>query len=172
MNPTEVLNSMTTARLAMTDAAFRQAGGVINEQRNAARELMQMQTAPQIAAIISRLRAEEDIGSHEIDIVRAWVIGDADGYLRAENDFPHWLAEFERLQNILRDFVSRPLEVRELIEIQGVLEDAARVSLDIANYLEKRERVRNFESTIADPTKVNKPILAEVLSRKLESDHT
>lgn len=172
MNPTEVLNSMTTARLAMTDTAFRLAGGIINEHRNGARELMQMQTAPQIAAIISRLRAEEDIGPDEIDVVRAWVIGDADGYLRAENDFPHWLAEFERLQKCLRDFIERPLEVRELIEIQGVLEDAARVSLDIANYLEKRERVRNFESTIADPTKVNKPILAEVLSRKLESDHT
>lgn len=172
MNLQHVVDSMASARMALNDSAFRQAGGTINEQRMAAREQMQMKTAPQIAAIIKRLRADQDISPVELDVIRAWVIGDAEGYLHAENDFQHWLAEFRRLQGVLEEYVGRDCSVAELLEVQGILEDAQRVSLDIANYLEKRERVTNFESILADPAKINKPILADVLTRKLESDHS
>lgn len=166
----DMIEAMASARKVMSDAAFRHAGGMINDERNATRERMQMQTAPEIAAIIKKLRAEQDVTPEDLALIRLWVIGDAESYLRAEADFARWLEEHARLTDVLAGFAGRDCSVAELLEVQGVLEDAARVSLDIANYLEKKERVANFEATMADPARINKPVLASVLSRKLESD--
>jgi hypothetical protein len=166
----EIVESMAQALQAKADGAFRQAGRLLSEEKTALREQLQAQTAPAIAAVIRKLRAEQDISPAEIDLVRLWIIGDAEGYLSAENDFQHWLDEFARLRESLSRYLGRDLASDEIVALQGILEDAVRVSFDIANYLEKKERVENFDQTTRDPSRINKSVLATLLSRKLESD--
>jgi len=172
MKLTEIVAKMASARQVLSDAAFRQAGGLIKEHKDEVREQIQMRTAPQIAAIISKLHADEDITAQDIALIRVWIVGDAESYLNVENDFENWLAEHDRLREILARFTEKSeVEFAELLEIQGVLEDAARVSLEIANYLEMRERVMHFDQIVREPERINKAILATILTRKLENDH-
>jgi hypothetical protein len=165
----EIIESMAQALQAKADGGFRQAGRLLGDEKAVLREQLQAQTAPEIAAVIRKLRAEQDISQEEIDLVRLWIVGDAAGYLQAENDFQHWLDEFARLRESLTGYLDRNLDSGEIVILQGILEDAVRVSFDIANYLEKKERVENFDATTRDPGRINKAVLATLLSRKLES---
>lgn len=166
----DIVDSMEQALRARSDGAFRQTGGLLGEEKNVLREQLQAQTAPEIAAIIRKLRAEQDLTADELALVRLWIVGDAEGYVAAENDFAHWLDEYARLRAVLDGYAGRDLDARDLVAVQGVLEDAVRVSFDIANFLEKKERIENFDATTSDPARINRPVLAALLSRKLESE--
>lgn len=168
----EIVESMAQALRVNGEGAFRQTGRLLGEEKAVLREQLQAQTAPAIAAVIRKLRADQDISQDEIDLVRLWIVGDAEGYLQAENDFQNWLDEYARLYESIAGYIGRDLASGEIIMLQGILEDAVRVSFDIANYLEKKERVENFDQTTSDPGRINKAVLATLLSRKLESDDT
>jgi hypothetical protein len=59
-----------------------------------------------------------------------------------------------------------------LLELKGILEDAVRVAHDIANYLEKQERVERFDAITSDQaswTREDRQRLAGLLLGKLES---
>lgn len=166
----DIVDGMEQALRVRSDGAFRQAGGLLGEEKSALREQIQAQTGPEVAAIIRKLRAEQDLTAAELALVRLWVIGDAEGYVAAENDFGHWLEEYARLRDVLAGYAGRDLGAHDLVAVQGLLEDAVRVSFDIANFLEKKERIENFEATTRDPTRINRSVLAALLSRKLESE--
>lgn len=165
----EIVDQMGKALAAPSDGGFRHTGGLLGEEKAAVRERMQAKTAPEIAMIIKKLKVDQEITPQDIDLIRLWIVGDAHGYVDAENDYQHWLTEYGRLREVLEGFADRDLGVEELVRVQGLLEDTVRVSFDIANYLEKKERIENFDQTTRDPAQINKQVLAALLSRKLES---
>jgi hypothetical protein len=165
-----VAKTMANAIEAMSDAAFQQAGSALLKAKDTVREVAQERTTSEIKKIISKLQSNERVSSEETALVRTWIVGDAVAYTDMENNFQDWLSEYERLHNSLAAYEDTDCSYEELLKVHGLLEDATRVSLDIANFLEKKERIKKFESAVDDGIdKDEGDILGEILIGKLQS---
>jgi hypothetical protein len=167
-----VTKIMANARIAMTENAFQQVGSVVSDAKNVAREEAQVKTSSEMKNILDKLQSGEPITSLETALIRAWVIGDADSYAKMENNFQDWLTEYERLEKTLAGYEGKDCSSNELLKLHAILEDAARVSYDIANFLEKKERVDKFDSAMADGLDDDeRDLLLSVLTNQLHSPY-
>jgi hypothetical protein len=165
-----VTKSMANARNVMLEGAFQQAGSSINDTKNMVREVAQKKTAVEIKNIIDKLKSKKSMADYEVSLIKAWMIGDAIAYTKMENNFQDWLDEYERLENSLAEYENKDCTPEELFMLHGILEDASRVSYDIAYFLENQDRIKRFEEAVAGDLNENgREILAKILLRKLES---
>lgn len=172
MDLSNVTASMATARTSMSHEAFEMAAHTLGTRRGEIREAFQSRTASRLRVMIERIGSGQVLSDEDLQIVRDWIVGDADSYLRAENNLDEWTGEYDRLQQVLAGYEGRPLRDDELLELKGILEDAVRVAHDIANHLEKVERVRRFEELVRDQpnwSPEDRQRLASLLLGKLES---
>ena len=166
----DVANTMADATATMSDGAFHQAGSVLSLAKNIVREDIQKKTASDIQRIISKLRSDERLSFEEISLVKTWIIGDAIGYTKMENNFEEWISEYKRLQHSLADYEKKECSSEDLLILSGLLEDAIRITYDITNYLEKKDRIQKFDSAARDGIdKKERETLANALTRKLQS---
>lgn len=163
---------MENARTDMLDSIFQQAGTVLNENKNIVREQIQKATSEEIKGIISKLNANKELTSEDKDMIELWIIGDAESYTRMENNLQDWLEEYKRLENIIRNHEGKECTISDLVKLHGVMEDAIRVSYDIAYFLENKKRIERFESSVKNVTRLEKEardFLISILMEKLES---
>jgi hypothetical protein len=102
--------------------------------------------------------------------MKLWIVGDAQGYLKVENNLDDWIKEFDRLKGVLTEYEAKEsLPLEELVDLQGILEDAVRVASDIGNFLEKKERIKAFEEATKDTQSLDREILVMLLKEKRSS---
>jgi len=165
-----VTKTMANARNVMSEGAFQQAGGVLSNAKSIVREAVQQKTTAEIKKIINKLRSKTSIANDEVALIKEWIIGDAIGYIKMENNFQDWITEYERLEKLLTTYENKDCSPEELFKLHGILEDANRVSYDIAHFLENQDRIKKFEAAVADGLDDDgRELLARTLSRKLES---
>jgi hypothetical protein len=165
-----VTRTMANARAAMTDSAFQQAAAAVSNAKSAIREESQEKTSPEMEEILDKLQSGDPLTNQEVGLIRAWVIGDAESYTKMENSFQDWLSEYDRLEATLADYEKRECSSEELLKLYGILEDAARISYDIANFLEKQDRISKFESAVADGLDDReRDLLVRTLAHSLQS---
>jgi hypothetical protein len=172
MELSNVTASMATARASMSHDAFERAAMSLGNRQGEIREAYQANTATRLRVMTERIASGQVLSDEELQIVRDWIVGDADSYLRAENNIQDWMTEYDRLQGVLAEYEGRPLVEVELLELKGILEDAVRVAHDISNHLEKEERVKRFEEMFRDQANLSRDDrqrLAGLLIGKLES---
>jgi hypothetical protein len=166
----DVTKTMANAEQTMTEGAFQQAGSVLSQAKNFVREEAQKKSSPEIKRILKKLQSDEQLSAGEIGLIKAWIVGDAAGYTKMENNFQDWISEYERLRKSIDAYENKDCSFDELLTLHGILEDATRVSYDIANFLENKERIRKFESAVGDGIDAReREILVNVLIGKLES---
>ncbi len=164
-----VTKAMANARNTMSDGAFQQTGSVLSKVKNIVREEMQKKTSSKIKEIINKLKSHEPISTEEISLIKIWIVGDAEGYTKMENNLQDWISEYERLEKSLANYENKDCSSEDLLKLHGILEDAIRVSYDIANLLEKRDRINKFESAVADGLdKDERDFLVKILLGKLQ----
>jgi hypothetical protein len=139
---------------------------------NELREQIQAATAEQVTPLISALKADRPIEARELELIRLWLVGDAEYYVQTENDFPTWLAELDRLLGVLRQLRSEAVTPPTMARMQATVRDAQRVAGDVAFFQAQQERVRSFERATAQLNRENKQTLAQLLELKLSSEHT
>ena len=165
-----VTKTMANARNAMSEGAFQQAGGALSNAKNIVREAAQQKTAVEIKKIINKLQSKNSMTNDEVALIKAWIIGDAIGYIKMENNFQDWLAEYERLEKTLAIYENKDCSPEELFKLHGILEDANRVSYDIAHFLENQDRIKKFEAAVAGGLDNDgRKLLTKMLLRKLKS---
>lgn len=161
---------MANATESMSDGAFQQAASALSDAMNMVREEAQKRTAAEIVKIVNKLKSGQRISVDEITLIKVWIVGDASGYTKMENDFQDWISEYDRLRNSLASYENRDCSSEEFFEIQGILEDATRISYDIANFIQKKDRIQNFELAIGDGLDSGeRDILLNALISKLQS---
>ena len=148
---------------------YAYAANELVQAKNRAREAIEQATAPAIAAIIPKLENHEPLTEAEKQTIKLWVVGDAEGYVKMENNFPDWLVEYQRLMDAIADYEARPGSIQELVEAHGVLEDAIKVADALAHYLDDRERVSRFENAITQLNADDSKFIAGVLKSMLAS---
>ena len=168
-NITEI---MTNARNNPSNDSFQQVGNTLNNNKNIIREGIQNVTSSEINNIISKLQNDKQLVAEELELIKLWIIGDAESYIKMENNFQDWMEEFKRLETALIKYENKDCSIPDLFEIHGILEDAIRISYDIANYLEKKERIEKFLPKLRDTytfSDADRDILIRVLTGKLKS---
>lgn len=166
-----VIEQMQSASTSMSQDSFQVAYAALRQAGNLAREALQRSSEKEMSKIVQLLKSSKPISDEQISLIREWIVGDAKSYLQAENNYQEWLDEYLRLQGELSAYQERgQLSREEIYELQGILEDATRVNHDIINFLEKKERIDNFESNVTDGLKMgDRAILAQILSAMLAS---
>ena len=134
------------------------------------REDYQASVAAPIRTIVDKLKNGETLTPHEVKLVESFIVGDAEAYVRLENDFQGWTAELGRLVKSLSNRGRALNGGGGFLDALGETEDARRVLGDICNYLEHKERIARFRRTIGDginPARAQ--ILVEILEQQLAS---
>lgn len=139
------------------------------KMKNRVREAIQQLTRRDIEAVIQKLENRESLSPQETDAIKLWLVGDAEGYVTMEEDFHDWQAEFSRLTGVMRDYEARDLSVPDLVNLQGVLEDAILVAHDLQNFLDKKERLARFEQAMAQLDQQDSKFIAGLLKDMLGS---
>jgi hypothetical protein len=148
---------------------FSRVGSVLAQIKGMVREELQVATTDDITKILKKLESQETLTPPEKDLVGLWVVGDAEGYTKMEDDFGEWQKEFRRLSGVLQTYEGHTPSPQTLVEVHGVLEDAVRVTADLFYFLEKKERVERFHSSINNLTPDDGKFLASMLRSMLTS---
>ena len=169
----EYLKGMSQAmKQAQADNTSESYGYIATElvkSKNDIRKAIEQVTAGEVAAIIGKLENNQPLNQAEKEMVKLWVVGDAEGYVKMENNFQDWLQEYRRLMDKIADWEGKTGSIRELVEVHGVIEDAVKVADDVAHYLEDRERVARCEAALSNLNAEDNKFIAGLLKSLLTS---
>jgi hypothetical protein len=155
---------------ASTDAeTFTKVASELVNSKNRVREEFQALTAEKIKDIIKKLEKNKPLEADEKEVVKLWVVGDAEGYIQMEESLQEWLDDFRELAGIIKDYESKPPSPQDLVEAHGVLEDAVKIADAIAHFLDDRERVSRFQKAIDNLDAADSKLIAGILRESLLS---
>lgn len=154
----------------MSEGNFEKTASLLNDNRDMVKEELKKQTSDKINAIISKLSGNEQITPEEISLIELWIVGDAESYTQLEDSYHDLVEEYKKLANALTAYENKDCQMDDLFKLLGLLEDASHISYNIADYLEKKNRISNFKSAIAEGfDQDKKAFLIDFLSGKLRS---
>ncbi len=96
-----ITDAMRGALNSMQEGAFQKAGYLLNKNKDEVREEIQRQTAGSIEKVIAKLRDNKPISPQDKDLIKLWILGDAESYTMMENNFQDWINEYKRLLGVL-----------------------------------------------------------------------
>jgi len=173
---TAALRAIAAARPDLTAQAgehhFQHLSVVLAKLQERLREQLQAATQTEIGGVIATLDAGADPTPTQLDLIRLWVVGDAEHYVRLEGDYRTWLAELDRLVGELSQVQGATLTVADLTRVAAWARDAQRVLADIEYFKQEEARVQRFEQAAKGLTADDKRTLANILRQKLASDRT
>jgi hypothetical protein len=161
--------AMKQAQADNTSESYGYVATQLVQSKNSIRQAIEQATADMVAAIIGKLENKQPLTEAEKQTVKLWVVGDAEGYVKMENNLQDWLEEYRRLLDVIAAWEGRTGSVQELVEVHGVLEDAIKVADDVAHYLEDRERLARFENAMRTLNAEDNKFIAGMLKSMLES---
>lgn len=132
------------------------------------RELQQVHLRNHTKAVIARLRKREPVSAEDEAVIRAMIVGDAEYYLKHENNLQDWLAELKRLTGEMQR-LSRGVSDRTLGDLRGVVKDAVRLIPNIRAYMEEKARLDQFNDALRRLDNGNRALLIDLLREQLDS---
>ena len=176
--------TLTTSRLAESVETLKQAGELalqnptvedfMDIERRLSglaaviREVQQSMWAREAKATIRRLEKDEPLTATDRDVIRTFIVADAQHYIALENNFHDWLNEFRRLLGELDRRVNTA-DRDSIGDMRGVVKDAIRLVPDIRNYLEERKRLERFDLAQDTLDTQSRTMLARILKEQLSS---
>jgi hypothetical protein len=164
-----VSRAMKQAQADDTSESYGYVATALVKSKNHIRQAIEQATAEAVAAIIGKLENNQPLNDAEKQTVKLWVVGDAEGYVKMENNFQDWLEEYRRLLDIIADWEGKTGSVQELVEVHGVIEDAIKVADAVAHFLEDRERVARCEAALNNLNAEDNKFIAGMLKSMLSS---
>lgn len=140
----------------------------LNEVGAFVRETQQSLWANEAQATVRRLEKGDPLNEQDHELIRAFLISDAERYLALENNYNDWRNELKRLVEDLGKRVNT-VDRDTIADLRGVLKDAIRLIPDIRNYLEEKRRVEKFEQALDTLDKSSRDMLVRVLREQLRS---
>lgn len=179
------MSTVDTAQLSETILGLKDAAGsalhnqsvedfeaferYLSEVEGYVREVQQSLWASEARGTIRRLEKGEPLTDADQSVLRAFLVSDAQAYLRHENNFACWVKELERL---ISDLSTRTVTAdRESIaDLRGVLKDAIRLVPDIRNYLDEQRRVEKCEQAVKNVDPSSRTLLLTLLKNQLRCE--
>lgn len=132
------------------------------------RELHQEMLGDRARTALANLRNSKPLTEQDQQTLRELVVGDADSYLKMENNLQDWLNEVNRLQEEMERLAGSADE-RALHQLRGVVRDATRLVPTIRSYMEERDRVERFTRAMINLDDANRTLLIQVVAEMMSS---
>ncbi len=139
-----------------------------NEVAAFVRETQQAMWQDEAQATIKSLETGRPLSPADHDVIRTFLVSDAEHYLKHENNFGDWKRELSRIVDDLSLRVNT-VDRHTIADMRGVLCDAIRLVPDIRNYLEEQLRVKKFESALETFDDASRAMLAKLMREQLQS---
>ena len=173
----KIQEAVDTINQSFNEAAAKQDGGSFNklsmmlsEFDAGLREYIQEATKNDILKIIEKMHSNHDLSSQDLSFIRTWIIGDAESYANEENNVEDWNAELKKLVQRINEFKNTDLSVSGASSLRALLLDAMRTAGNIAFFLQQKERVAKFTSSVGELDGDERLLLTQILVSKLKSD--
>jgi hypothetical protein len=101
--------------------------------------------------LLNKLQQGGALSADELKTLRSLIIGDADDYLKYDDDFVQAKRELDRIIAKIRQLQSRHLSLEGLMYLRVLCREASSALTPTEHYLEQKERVRNFEEHTRGP---------------------
>lgn len=159
---------MKSAISAGTPEGYETLEQHVNRFESALRELEQSQSKVEVEKAVKSLSSGRALSAGEQAVVREMIVGDAESYLRMENNFKDWQAELQRLQGEMARLARSP-NPGAVRELRGVVKDAVRLMPNIRSHAEEKRRIGQFDAAFAQLDDGNRELLVQLLREKLSS---
>lgn len=138
----------------------------LNEVEAYVRELQQAEWADEARTTIRRLQKGEALTAADREVLRAFLVADAEAYLAHENNYDDWVHELRRLLGEVEK-KSAKLDRKSLVDLRGILKDAIRLVPDIRNFLTEKQRVEKFDQAMSMLDQSSRQVLERLLNEQL-----
>ena len=142
----------------------------LNTVKDCLRESMQQDTKSEIERVIDKIEKAQQLTEEEKSLLHLWIVGDADTYIKMENNYNDWLNDLNRIAATISSSDTENIGKTEYLQAHGLLEDAIRTSADISNYLDKKERLEKFQTATEVIDSDEAKVLVDMLRAKIASD--
>jgi hypothetical protein len=133
------------------------------------REEIQVLTRNDINVIIGKLDSNKPLTAQELDLLKLWIVGDAESYVKMENNLNDWFVEIKRIISEIEKFENLEFTLENVSTLRAILEDGNRVIYDIAFFLERKERMTKFKEATAELDSDERDLLSKLLRNKMQS---
>ena len=103
-----------------------------------------------VSQLLEKLEADEPINEQEMKIIERWLVGDADFYVRMENNLIDWVGECKRLFSLISQYGKEDIEDDDtkLLAVGALLTDLQFTLQDITRYVTAMNEVDHFRSLL------------------------
>jgi hypothetical protein len=162
----EALDSATKCFEAERSEGYEALREELDELESLAAEACQAQTAYQ--SLAGKLENGTVLTAEELNTLKLLIIGDADYYLKYNDDYDRSKSEAKRIIDEIRGLRSSPLDVDALMHLRVLCREAVSVLIPTGYYLEQKERVSKFqEATRGSIDRGSGKMLADIIRREV-----
>ena len=136
------------------------------------REEMQKNMAEPVKILISKLEKNTPLEPGDMELIRLWLIGDAEAYLAKENDYSGWMTELTRLMTVISQTGGQIPDVKAGMGLRGTLTDALGLIPNMQRLLEAQDRVKRFEASTKAMDSATMLAIKNLLETKIKSPNT
>lgn len=141
----------------------------INRLEASVRELQQEVWSEQALVAIQHLDAGEQLSDQDVEVIKTFLVSDAERYLALENNYHDWINELNRLLDDVSQRVDKLDDPNNVADLRGVLKDAIRLVPDIRNYLDEKNRLDRFQQALGALDPQARQMLSQILKEQLTS---
>jgi hypothetical protein len=102
-------------------------------------------------SLVSKLEKGSPLTSDELNTLKLLMIGDADYYLKYDDDFDRCKGELKRIVDEIGRLQVTDLDIDGLMHLRVLCREASSVVMPTGHYLEQKERVRKFQEATRGP---------------------
>lgn len=132
------------------------------------RETQQAMWADDARVVIRHLEEGTPLTPADHDVIRAFLISDAEHYLQMENNYQDWISELDRLLHEITQRLAS-LDRNSVADVRGLIKDAIRLAPSIRNYLDEKNRIERCSQALESLDRKSRELLARILKDDLES---
>jgi hypothetical protein len=168
----ETADMATRSLEAEASAGYEALDLQIRELEAQAREAFQAKLGDHFWPVVEKLEDGAPLAAAEQDMLQLFMIGDAQYYVKYENDVENWKNEVKRLVEEIRRLQASGLtELDSLMHVRTLCREAMRILPDLAFYFREKEHVRKFEEAIRGAIdRDTRRLLANLIKEMLASD--
>ncbi len=144
---------------------------IVDAISDSLREYAQEITAEHLQKLSDKLKSESSLSSEDLQLLRMWIVGDAENYINTENSVPEWKKELQRVMREILHFTNDSMPVEDIFKLQALLRDADRVIDDLAFYAAQKDRVAKFDVAVQNLSGEDREFLTALLTTKLKSKY-
>ena len=123
--------------------------------------------------LVYKLKGDQQLTDEDREMIKKWLVGDAEYYTRIENNLIDWVGECKRLLSVIENFPTTEIEEdqNKLLSLGAVLTDLKFTLKDVQRYSKAMNEVDKIKdmACIGTPNKETKLKLAELIEQKLET---